>query len=395
MHPNQEIEFTADEIGQLYEAMGAKFTKDSKPVTPAETSVAQPSADDTGKPEAHEGTGQKPAGNVKEKKRTDENGNEYTAQIREDGKEVARKYSTEDGDYTVSIEYDENGNKTRETRLREDGTTRYIEDYENGNLKTKTYYDADGKSVVSKYLYEYDSEGNKTKETRLRGDGTTWYIVDYENGNLKTTTYYDADGKSVVSKYLYEYDSEGNKTKATGLRGDGTTDYIKDYENGNLKTKTYYDADGKTPVKIIENDQLKMLKLKSKTENGATVINQYNFDENGVCTSSTLANSLHKQISGPSLNRNTIAFLKQLTPENVLKVLTSYEAMAGESLIDAISDEWGLNDEQFNDDMKVKDLIPTLVAERAKQLGFEPDENGQYNLDELFEADIQQSKESG
>lgn len=345
MHPNQEIEFTADEIGQLYEAMGAKFTKDSKPVTPAETSVAQPSADDTGKPEAHEGTGQKPAGNVKEKKRTDENGNEYTAQIREDGKEVARKYSTEDGDYTVSIEYDENGNKTRETRLREDGTTRYI--------------------------------------------------VDYENGNLKTTTYYDADGKSVVSKYLYEYDSEGNKTKATGLRGDGTTDYIKDYENGNLKTKTYYDADGKTPVKIIENDQLKMLKLKSKTENGATVINQYNFDENGVCTSSTLANSLHKQISGPSLNRNTIAFLKQLTPENVLKVLTSYEAMAGESLIDAISDEWGLNDEQFNDDMKVKDLIPTLVAERAKQLGFEPDENGQYNLDELFEADIQQSKESG
>lgn len=285
VHPNQEIEFTADEIGQLYEAMGAKFTKASKPVTPAETSVAQPPADDTGKPEASEGTGQKPAGNVKEEKRTDEN-----------------------------------GNKTREV---------------------ETGYNTD------------------------------------------------------KPLYIREYDSEGNKTKETLLRGDGTTDNIYDYENGKVKTATYYNEDGKTPVKIIENDQLKMLKLKSKTENGATVINQYNFDENGVCTSSTLANSLHKQISGPSLNRNTIAFLKQLTPENVLKVLTSYEAMAGESLIDAISDEWGLNDEQFNDDMKVKDLIPTLVAERAKQLGFEPDENGQYNLDELFEADIQQSKESG
>ena len=370
VHPNQEIEFTADEIGQLYEAMGAKFTKASKPVTPAETSVAQPPADDTGKPEASEGTGQKPAGNVKEEKRTDENGNEYTAQIREDGKEVARKYSTEDGDYTVSIEYDENGNKTREV---------------------ETGYNTD----KPKYIREYDSEGNKTRETRLREDGTTDNIYDYENDKVKTVTFYREDSKTVISKRLYEYDSEGNKTKETELRGDGTTRYIKDYENGNLKTGTYYDADGKTPVKIIENDQLKMLKLKSKTENGATVINQYNFDENGVCTSSTLANSLHKQISGPSLNRNTIAFLKQLTPENVLKVLTSYEAMAGESLIDAISDEWGLNDEQFNDDMKVKDLIPTLVAERAKQLGFEPDENGQYNLDELFEADIQQSKESG
>ena len=214
----------------------------------------------------------------------------------------------------------------------------------------------------------------------------------------ETFSFCNTVGKATKEKGYEEadvYDSEGNETKETLLRGDGTTWYIKDYENGNLKTETYYDADGKTPVKIIENDQLKMLKLKSKTENGATVINQYNFDENGVCTSSTLANSLHKQISGPSLNRNTIAFLKQLTPENVLKVLTSYEAIAGESLIDAISDEWGLNDEQFNDDMKVKDLIPTLVAERAKQLGFEPDENGQYNLDELFEADIQQSKESG
>ena len=412
VHPNQEIEFTADEIGQLYEAMGAKFTKASKPVTPAETPVAQP--------EAHEGTGQKPAGNVEEEKRTDENGNEYTAQIREDGKEVARKYSTEDGDYTVSIEYDENGNKTREvetgyntdkpkyireydsegnktkeTELRGDGTTWHIKDYENDKLKTVTFYRVDGKTVNFKYLYEYDSEGNETKRTRLREDGTTDNIYDYENDKVKTVTFYREDSKTVISKRLYEYDSEGNKTKETELRGDGTTWYIEDYENGNLKTKTYYDADGKTPVKIIENDQLKMLKLKSKTENGATVINQYNFDENGVCTSSTLANSLHKQISGPSLNRNTIAFLKQLTPENVLKVLTSYEAMAGESLIDAISDEWGLNDEQFNDDMKVKDLIPTLVAERAKQLGFEPDENGQYNLDELFEADIQQSKESG
>ena len=68
--------------------------------------------------------------------------------------------------------------------------------------------------------------------------------------------------------------------------------------------------------------------------------------------------------------------------------------MAGESLINAIDDEWGLNDEDFNENMKVKDLIPTLVAERAKQLGFEPDENGNYNLEELIAADTNKTKES-
>lgn len=393
VHPNQEIEFTADEIGQLYEAMGAKFTKDSKPVAPAEKPVAQPPADGTDKPEAPEGTGQKPAGNVKEEKRTDENGNEYIAQIREDGKEVARKYSTEDGDYTVSIEYDENGNKTREVETGYNtDKPEYIREYENDKLKTVTHYKEDGKTV--NYISQYNSEGEE-KTTWLNNNGIPLLVKEYyENGQLKTTTSYDDDGKTVDNKTLFEYDSEGKQTKTTSYRGDGTLEHIGEFKDGELYTTTYYDADGKTPVKIIENDQLKMLKLKSKTENGSSVTHQYSFDENGVCTGSTLANSLHKQISGPSLNRNTIAFLKQLTPENILKVLTSYEAMAGESLINAIDDEWGLNDEDFNENMKVKDLIPTLVAERAKQLGFEPDENGNYNLEELIAADTNKTKES-
>lgn len=398
VQPNQEIEFTADEIGQLYEAMGAKFTKDSKPVAPAEDtteppSVTQPPADGTDKPEAPEGTGQKPAGNVKEEKRTDENGNEYIAQIREDGKEVGRKYSTEDGDYTVSIEYDEKGNKTREVETGYNtDQPEYIREYENDKLKTVTHYKEDGKTV--NYISQYNSEGEE-KTTWLDNNGIPLLSDEYDkNGKLKTQTRYDADGKTVKSKTLFEYDSEGKQTKTTSYRGDGTLEHIGEFKDGELYTTTYYDADGKTPVKIIENDQLKMLKLKSKTENGSSVTHQYSFDENGVCTSSTLANSLHKQISGPSLNRNTIAFLKQLTPENILKVLTSYEAMAGESLINAIDDEWGLNDEDFNENMKVKDLIPTLVAERAKQLGFEPDENGNYNLEELIAADTNKTKES-
>ena len=339
VHPNQEIEFTAEEIGSLYEAMGASFTKSSTPVAPPEGNTDPVEAPDK------KGEGNKTNHSVTEEVKTDKYGDEYTAQIK-DGKEVKR-----------------------------------------------TYYEEDGKTVSFKYDYEYDSAGNKTKETSTRGDGTLDYVSTYENGHEKSTTYYKEDGKTVSEKYDCEYDSAGNKTKETCTRGDGTLSYVRTYENGNEKSYTSYEEDGKTPRKIIENGQLKMVTIEFQGNKGQTEKHKYEFNENNECISSTLANQLKDQITGPSLNSNTIQILKKLNTKNVIKVVTAYSHIANEGLKDAISDEWFLENEEIqiaeDTKIKVKDLIPMLIAQRAKELGFE----GEYEWSKLVTADTNRSKE--
>ena len=333
---------------------------------------------------------------VTEEKRTDKYGREYTAQIK-DGKEKTAIYYKADGktiDYRYDYEYDSAGNMTKETRTRGDGTLSYVSTYENGNEKRSTYYKADGKTVDDIYDYEYDSAGNMTKATRTRGDGTLGFVRTYENGNEKRSTYYKADGKTIDYIYDYEYDSAGNKIKGTRTRGDGTLGYVSTYENGNEKRRTYYQADGKTPYKIVEDGQLKMVRILS-IENDKKMINhKYEFDNDGVCTSSTLAEAIKNKISGPSFNKNTIKILSQLNTNNIIKVLTSYQKLTGVTLQEDVADEWGLNDEDIQLDgkqIKVKDLITQLVAQRAQELDIKPDENGKYNLEELVKADTENS----
>ena len=222
-----------------------------------------------------------------------------------------------------------------------------------------------------------------TKETRTRGDETLSHVSIYENGKEKTKTYYKKDGKTVGDRYDYEYDSAGNMTKETRTRGDGTLEYVKTYENDEKESATYYDMDGKTPIKIIENGQLKMTTIAS---------HKYEFDENGLCTNSTLANALKNQINGPSINKNTIELLKQLNTQNIIKVLASYYQITNETLQDAISKEWGLSDEEIqiakDKKIKVKDLIPMLMSQRAEELGLSIDSD----MSELVTADTNKSK---
>ena len=244
------------------------------------------------------------------------------------------------------------------------------------------------------YDYEYDSAGNMTKETRTRGDGTLSYVSTYENGNIKRTINYQADGKTVDDIYDYEYDSAGNMTKATRTRGDGTLGFVRTYENGNEKRRTYYQADGKTPYKIVEDGQLKMVRILSIENDKKMIDHKYEFDNDGVCTSSTLAEAIKNKISGPSFNKNTIKILSQLNTNNIIKVLTSYQKLTGVTLQEDVADEWGLNDEDIQLDgkqIKVKDLITQLVAQRAQELDIKPDANGKYNLEELVKADTENS----
>ena len=283
---------------------------------------------------------------------------------------------------------------TKATRTRGDGTLGFVSTYENGNEKRSTYYKADGKTIDYIYDYEYDSVGNKTKATKTQGDGTLGYVSTYENGNIKRTINYQADGKTVDDIYDYEYDSAGNMTKATRTRGDGTLGFVRTYENGNEKRRTYYQADGKTPYKIVEDGQLKMVRILSIENDKKMIDHKYEFDNDGVCTSSTLAEAIKNKISGPSFNKNTIKILSQLNTNNIIKVLTSYQKLTGVTLQEDIADEWGLNDEDIQLDgkqIKVKDLITQLVAQRAQELDIKPDANGKYNLEELVKADTENS----
>ena len=134
-------------------------------------------------------------------------------------------------------------------------------------------------------------------------------------------------------------------------------------KDGNLTKETYYKADGKTPDKIVENGVLRLTHIKSKNSDGIERDYKYEFDENGVCTKSVLADSLHHIISGPTLNRDTIALLEYINPENVIKVLTSYEAVAGQSLVQALKEEWFMGEEP------IQKHIYENLSKRLEQLG--------------------------
>ena len=514
VHPDQEIQFTAEEIGSLYEAMGAKFTAQSTPLEPdkgkadpadkgkadpADKGKADPAdkgkADpaDKGKadpvntpteiegpngtvikdgkyyskdgtqlvPEYAKGTEMKFESGVSA--RVWENGEkavfrdeagkqmkpadfmnkyptEYTNIIaqqfvnmagEETIKDLQVQFNTQDGKI-VSADFTLNGKKVngkapisvklvaeklgiqpkqKETEppaasqtevtegvTEEKRTDKYGREYtaqiKDGKEKTAIYYKADGKTIDYRYDYEYDSAGNMTKETRTRGDGTLGYVRTYENGKEKRSTYYKADGKTIDYRYDYEYDSAGNMTKETRTRGDGTLGYVRTYENGNEKRSTYYKEDGKTPYKLVEDGQLKMVMISSIGNDKKMIDHKYEFDNDGVCTSSTLAEAIKNKISGPSFNKNTIKILSQLNTNNIIKVLTSYQKLTGVTLQEDIADEWGLNDEDIKLDgkqIKVKDLITQLVAQRAQELDIKPDENGKYNLEELVKADTENS----
>ena len=284
----------------------------------------------------------------------------------QDGREVKYTVYAADGETvnrTCETEYDSSDNKAKETWKRGDGTVSSVYEYQDGREVKYTVYAADGETVNRTCETEYDSSDNKAKETWKRGDGTVSSVYEYQDGREVKYTVYAADGETVNRTCETEYDSSDNKAKETWKRGDGTLSSVYEYQDDKVVKKIDYAADGRTAQRIIENEQVKMVRISSKTANDSTVSYEYNFDENGVCNQSGLADDLKKQISGPSLNSNTIALLKRITPENVVKVLTSYQATAGQSLQDAINEEWGLGKEEIDE------YINKALEKRKQDLG--------------------------
>ena len=75
-----------------------------------------------------------------------------------------------------------------------------------------------------------------------------------------------------------------------------------------------------------------------------------------------IAKQLFDQISGASLNKNTIALLKKIGKNNAAQVIDEYKKIAGQSLADAIDEEWGL------DIKTVKEYLCKPLLEQAKSL---------------------------
>ena len=330
VNPGDKIEFTEEELTKIFNSMGVSFSKTEKtekPQPPVQPVAPNPPVEEKNSTEG-----------ITQEQRTDENGAAYTADIK-DGQEVKRTYK------------------------RGDGTLSEVYEYQDGREVKYTDYADDGETVNRTSETEYDSSGNKAKETWKRGDGTVSSVYEYQDGREVKYTVYAADGETVNSTCETEYDSSDNKAKETLKRGDGTVSSVYEYQDGKEVKKIDYAADGRTAQRIIENEQVKMVRISSKTANDSTVSYEYNFDENGVCNQSGLADDLKKQISGPSLNSNTIALLKRITPENVVKVLTSYQATAGQSLQDAINEEWGLGEEE------IEEYINKALEKRKQDLG--------------------------
>ena len=213
VNPGQEIEFTAEEIGELYRAMGAKFSSGSKPPqaqTPAPAQMPTPTPAPTTAPAVEEATIPKKDENPPTK-----------------GEDFSNKKAPLDIQFVVR-----HPEKANQSILNEDGTTNvydengYLDKVLNEDCKAirSFYRNSDGSVDYSDY--EYDSNGNYTRGIEYKSDGSVSSYFDmkyFENGNMKTRKDYSSDG---TLANVTEYDEDGN--------------YLKEIE---------YEEDGKTPKK--------------------------------------------------------------------------------------------------------------------------------------------------
>ena len=374
VHPDQEITFTAEETAEIYEAMGVVIKGGSAPVDPND-----PADQPVDQEEPPEGTqtpaGQLPEG-VTETAGKDENGRDCMIWKDQDGREIKRIYNNDDAEtkYSVTVEYGENGKKTKEieTQMGNDKTDiiRYYN--EDGKISKVEDYADDGTTINSTKTYEYNEDGSY-KETISGADEKPDKVIEYDGSEEPRPVkeiYYEDDGTTVKKAYTYEYKDDKLSRTITFVDG-GKLYRVEEYDSSGDKIKhTVYAEDGETAVHIVENGLVKMTHIATTDADGNTIEHKYDFDENGVCTRSDLAVKLRQQIEPASLNKNTIKLLKQLNPENIIKVLTSYQILTGKTLQQAIEDEWDLSNSK--DTMRA--LVQDALDERLRQLGLEPSE---------------------
>ena len=159
---------------------------------------------------------------------------------------------------TTEFSVNEAGNDTEET-TNADGTKRYAERDENGNVILSRGYKADG-SLDYGYSYQYNDRGQEIRSDKLDSKGKTEYYVisEYdENGNRIKHVFYHPDG-SFDFGYTYQYNSDGQQIRENKI---DANDRIKSYSiyeydsAGNRVREDNYNADGQLETyKIYEYD---------------------------------------------------------------------------------------------------------------------------------------------
>ena len=144
---------------------------------------------------------------------------------------------------------------------------------ENGDIIRITCYDENGEVISENATYaEYDENGNKIKESTYE-NGLLIIVSEYavtESGKTyqKSVTSYLLDG----SRDVYEYDENGNELKNTSFDSDGNVKFEVIYEYAENKDGNLYQA------KIIHNDyEGETVFIHEFEENGDTVLLQQSY----------------------------------------------------------------------------------------------------------------------
>ncbi len=281
--PEQTIDFTKEEITQIYEAMGVSFsTETSTPeASTPETSVPQTSTPEVSTPETSspatsspQTTATQTSNPVTSTPLTGEANAEITKEIKNDNNEKIG---------SRVVKYDENGRLTKE-----------IDNNVAGKVARETWYEYDENGNLSKYIIrEYDENEKETNTHWYKPDGTLvkYGVFTYNSeGKDAEDRCYDPQG-NLMTKIEYEYNSEGytkiiNKydlngevkstTKKLYKTNDVlTTEIITENKDGKaVETKHYYNANGIKNRTTVSEDGIQTKDVSYEYDSEGNVIKE-------------------------------------------------------------------------------------------------------------------------
>lgn len=173
-----------------------------------------------------------------------------------------------------------------------------IEYFLNGEKKGFSMFDFKGNCVengtyikdrkITKQIFEYDSLNNITKQTNLKEDGSTGFFTSNiynPDGKLISSEYFYYDGKP-GDKELHKYDERGNLIEIDYDLNTGKLKYFFDYDSNNnkIREKSYLEDSlfyTGTMIYDDKNDLVEEIKYYISAESVDTLRYSYKYDAKG------------------------------------------------------------------------------------------------------------------